>query len=363
MREKKKKQKTGKRNSAVVSGILQKFLNTYKRNCAQSLCTTSPKLRQDLRRCIEKGAILTKLIVARPEVSEDDSLPVSLKPLLMTIREERYMHGKELCVWDVPLTNQDIAELAIIIELHGRTSYPFSKVELMDCGIDAWSVERFGKAVNFSVLICIVLDYNEIAIDGLRGLCHGLEGNTRLLTLSMCYCNLGPASGPLLGNLVTKTAIRDVFLDGNDLQCEGASKLIEPIAQQAGTEAQSKVNKGKRSRKELPEVASWVSKLHLADNGIDGRGKDGNIAPMQFTQMVCQLIRFSNHLTELDLDDNCLGELCGKELLNALKERKEAKMPSLKIKVTAQMNADTFSKIVKCNRKLKKVKKKKKRKK
>eukprot|EP00062_Callorhinchus_milii_P000152 gi/632933931/ref/XP_007893444.1/ PREDICTED: uncharacterized protein LOC103179809 [Callorhinchus milii] len=281
----------------------------------------------------------------------------------MTIREERYMHGKELCVWDVPLTNQDIAELAIIIELHGRTSYPFSKVELMDCGIDAWSVERFGKAVNFSVLICIVLDYNEIAIDGLRGLCHGLEGNTRLLTLSMCYCNLGPASGPLLGNLVTKTAIRDVFLDGNDLQCEGASKLIEPIAQQAGTEAQSKVNKGKRSRKELPEVASWVSKLHLADNGIDGRGKDGNIAPMQFTQMVCQLIRFSNHLTELDLDDNCLGELCGKELLNALKERKEAKMPSLKIKVTAQMNADTFSKIVKCNRKLKKVKKKKKRKK
>ncbi|XP_067897624.1 uncharacterized protein [Heterodontus francisci] len=440
--------KLKKEKKQDVSIIIQRFLKSYERHCAQTLSAVSSMLVHNLQKCIENEEILTKLILARPEATADDLPPVILKPLLMTIRDERYMYGKELCVWRIALDNQDVANLAIVLELRGRTSYPFSKIELVDCGIDTWSIERLGKAVSFSALTCIVLDYNEpgevpavappkkyslltdliqhesilkccffrrLLDEGLRGLCHGLKENGQLLTLSMCYCNLGPPSGSLLGDLVAITAIRNLFLDGNNLQCEGACELIKFIADYAENVArkkfgaslhseedpsnfleatetsalqsimssqgighnvaidgedvmnsnvtQSKKKKKGKKKKDLPQIAPWLSKLHLADNGIDGKGNESRMGPMMFTEMLCQLIKFSDHLTELDLDDNCLGELCGKEILDALRERKEAKLQSLKIKVTAQMNAETFSNILKHSKKVEKAKKKKKKKK
>ncbi|XP_078420696.1 uncharacterized protein LOC144694225 isoform X2 [Cetorhinus maximus] len=333
----KKNKKEKKQN---VSVIIQKFLKSYERHCAQTFSAVSSVLVQNLQKCIENEEILTKFILAPPEATADDLPPIILKPLLMTIRDERYMYGKELCVWRIALSNQDVANLAIVLELHGRTSYPFSKIELLDCGIDTWSIERLGKAVSFSALTCIVLDYNELLDEGLRGLCHGLKENGQLLTLSMCYCNLGPPSGSLLGNLVAKTAIRDLFLDGNNLQCEGACELIKFIADyvenmatkksgasldfeedpskhlleateksdlesvmlsqdighsaaiggedvmNSSLTASKEKKKGKR-KKEPPQIAPWLSKLHLADNGIDGRGNESRIGPMMFTEMLC----------------------------------------------------------------------------
>ncbi|GCB78739.1 hypothetical protein scyTo_0018651 [Scyliorhinus torazame] len=336
---KKKKDKKGKKQN--VSVIIQKFLKSYERQCGQTFSTVSSTLVQNLHKCIENEEILTKFILAPPETTAGDLPPVILKPLLTTIRDERYMYGKELCVWHIALNNQDVANLAIVLELRGRTSYPFSKIELLDCGIDTWSIERLGKAVSSSALTCIVLDYNEFLDEGLRGLCCGLKENCQLLTLSLCYCNLGPPSGSLLGELVAKSAIRDLFLDGNNLQCEGACDLIKFIADYAenmarkkfgtsldfeedpskrlleGTDqsdlkpvilsqglghdaaidgedvvnsnitASKKKKKGKR-KKEPPQIAPLLSKLHLADNGIDGRGNQSRIGPMMFTEMVCQ---------------------------------------------------------------------------
>ncbi|XP_069753985.1 ribonuclease inhibitor isoform X2 [Narcine bancroftii] len=334
----KKLKKTKKEQRKNVLVIVQKFLSTYEHHCTQTSSAVSSVFVRNLQKCIARQEILTKLIFARLETTADSSRPVTLKPLLMTIRDERYMYGKELCVWHVPLNNEDIANLAIILELRGRTSYPFSKIELLDCGIDTWSIERLGKSLKFSALTCIVLDYNKFRDEGLRGLCQGLKGNGQLLTLSMCYCNLGPSSGSFLGNLVPNTAIRDLFLDGNDLQCEGAGELIKFIAEHAEqmTEKQSEASldiqretseaflEG-RKKKEIPQIGPWLSKLHLADNGIDGRGNEGKIGAMKFTEMLCQLIKLSHHLTELHLDGNCLGELCGKQILDALRERKEEK--------------------------------------
>ncbi|XP_072894976.1 uncharacterized protein [Hemitrygon akajei] len=401
----KKLKKNKKEQGKGVSIIVQKFLKTYERHCGQSSSAVSSVLVRNLQKCIENEEILTKLILAGSETSADSLPPVTLKPLLMTIRDERYMYGKELYVWHVALNNEDIANLAIILELRGRTSYPFSKIELLDCGIDTWSIERLGKSLNFSVLTCIVLDYNEFLDEGLRGLCHGLKGNGQLLTLSMCYCNLGPTSGSFLGDLVAKTAIKDLLLDGNNLQCVGACELIKFIANYAENEAKKKsdiegetskpvlegadlqsvssnentrltdsVNmnnsvpgskkkrKGKK-KKELPQIGPWLSKLHLADNGIDGRGNEGKIGAMTFAETLCQLIKFSDHLTELHLDGNSLGELCGKQILDALRERKEAKLQDLKIEVSTQMNADTFINIFQNAKKHKKAKRKKKKKK
>ncbi|XP_032887845.1 uncharacterized protein LOC116979969 [Amblyraja radiata] len=402
-----KKLKKTKKNSKTeknknVSATVQKFLKTYERHCAQSSSAVCSMLARHLQKCIENEEIPTKLMLARLETSTDPLLPVTLKPLLMTVRDERYMYGKELCVWHVALSNEDMANLAIILELRGRTKYPFTKVELLDCGIDTWSIERLGKSLNVSVLTCIVLDYNEFDDGGLKGLCHGLMGNGQLLTLSLCYCNLGPQSGSYLGDLVAKTAIKDLLLDGNNLQCEGAGELVKFIGNYAehmvkrksgpssyiegeaskpfleenaghnipidGVENMSssvpgfmKKKKG-RKKKELPQIGPWLSKLHLADNGIDGRGNEGKMGAMTFVEMLCQLIQFSDHLTELRLDGNCLGELSGKMILDALRERKEAKLPDLKIDVSAQMNADTFSNILKNAKKHKKTKRNKKKK-
>ena len=43
--------------------------------------------------------------------------------------------------------------------------------------------------------------------EGCEGLCRGLKNNKTLLRLSLNYCNLGPASGRVLGDLLTETAV------------------------------------------------------------------------------------------------------------------------------------------------------------
>ncbi|XP_043926948.1 uncharacterized protein LOC122801571 isoform X3 [Protopterus annectens] len=333
----------------------------------------------------------------------------------MAIRDERYMIAKELCVWNVQLNNQEIANLSILLELQGLTKYPFSKLELFDCGIDAWSVERLGKSINFSSLTSVNLDYNEFGDEGLKRFVLGLQGHSQLLSVSMCYCNLGPSSGAPLGELISQSAIHELYLNGNYLQCEGSMELIRPLVdslekqeqkslyesghiivkhfleatqlsgiqsavsavsdgfteQEAAQPPQgmSVTNKKKGKKKvrkkkkgEQLKPGPWLTKLHLADNGIDGRGMKGKPAPLEFIQMICQLIKDSKHLIELDLEDNSVGDLSGNEILEALKQRKEAKHPMLQIRVTARMNPDTFSAIFKYSKKLKSIKKHKKKK-
>ncbi|XP_041119860.1 uncharacterized protein LOC121323125 [Polyodon spathula] len=380
-----------------VAVLLKKFMKTYEKHCIQTQSSVSTTIKQNLLRCIEQDKIMTKMVLSCPESCAEDAPPVCLRPLLMTIRDERYMLGKELCAWNITLNNQDIANLSIVLELRGRSSYPFTHLELLGCEIDAWSVERLGKAICFSSLAVVNLDYNEFGDEGVKGLLNGLEGNNQLVSLSLCYCKLGPSSGSLLGAFITQSAIRDLYVNGNELQCEGALDLIRQIAEYAENEAIKKLSeqhlkepdtevanlnmeserisiagsgssiknmkrkkKGKKKKTKPPEIGPWLEKLHLADNGIDGNGEEGRTSPLTFTAMLCRIIKFSDHLMEIDLDDNCTGELCGKLILEALKERKEAKLTGLKVKVTAQISADTFSAILKNSKKLKSRKKRKK---
>ncbi|XP_058846247.1 uncharacterized protein LOC117423219 isoform X2 [Acipenser ruthenus] len=400
----KRKEKKGRANAKKggsttdVPVLLRRFMKTYEKHCIQTQSSVSTTIKQNLLWCIEQDKIMTKMVLSCPESCDEDAPPVCLRPLLMTIRDERYMFGKELCAWHITLNNQDIADLSIVLELRGRSSCPFTHLELLDCGIDAWSVERLGKAICFSSLASLNLDYNEFGEEGVKGLLNGLAGNNQIVSLSLCYCNLRPSSGSLLGAFITQSAIRDLYVNGNELQCEGALDLIRQIAEYAENEAMKKLSeqhlkepdtevanlnmeseristtglgssikkmkgkkKGKKKKKtKPPEIGPWLEKLHLADNGIDGNGEEGRTSPLTFTAMLCRIIKFSDHLTEIDLDDNCPGELCGKLILEALKERKEAKLTGLKVKVTAQISADTFSGILKNSKKLKSRKKRKK---
>ncbi|KAJ1090562.1 hypothetical protein NDU88_003692 [Pleurodeles waltl] len=415
MPEKKKKAKKGKKGSIADVSILKKFLKTYENHCTKEKSAVSLTIKKGLRRCIENEVNITKFVLANPEISLEDAPPEFLNPLLMTIRDERYMLGKELFVWGIQLRNQDIANLAILLGLRGRTVYPFSKLELLDCGIDTWSLERLGKVINFSNLVSLVLDYNEFGEDGLRSLVYGLQGNKKLLSLSLCYCNLGPPAGAMLGPVLAETAIQEIYLNGNYLQCTGALELITQIAgyaQKLGSERQAstiesrkdiarqileadqsagvntaiseedntvpdppppgkpdsiarrrkKKKEIKKKTKEPVEVGAWITKLHLADNGIDGRGEEGEIGVLGFIQILSFLIMYSETLKELDLDDNSIGDLPAHDILEALVERKQGNLDSLKIKVTGQMSPDTFHAIFKHSKKLKSTKKRKKKK-
>ncbi|CAI9540341.1 unnamed protein product, partial [Staurois parvus] len=89
-------------------------------------------------------------------------------------------------------------------------------------------------------------------------------------------------------------------------------------------------------------------------------GQERETGVLEFSQLLSSLIRYSEQLSELDLDNNCLGEMSATDILEALTYRNQGKLPRLKIKVTAQISSITFKAILKQSRKLKVSKKKRK---
>ncbi|CAH2246511.1 Hypothetical predicted protein [Pelobates cultripes] len=407
----KKNKKKGKESKEVNTAVLKRFLKTYENHCSGAQSLASPTITRALKKCIQTETRYVKIILSCLENPPEDTPPVLLQPLLMTIRDERYMLGTEFHIWGIPLSNQDVASLAILLELNGRTCYPFCKLDAIDCSIDVWSSQRLGRAIKYSQLTSISLDYNDLHDEGVQGLVDGLEGNKKVVSLSLCYCNLGPTSGKLLGNVLAETAVSELYLDGNYLECSGAVDLITVIAEYAQSQvSEEKVDaatnlahqileadqsvgihtavsghsantaqpenklgksigkkkgkrKGKKKQKTICVPGPWVSKLHLADNGIDSRGKEGEIRVLEFTQLLSCLIRYSEQLSELNLDDNCLGQLAANDILEALTERNTRKLPRLKIRVIEQIPAAIFKEILKQSGKLKVSKKKRKKKK
>ncbi|XP_054564126.1 uncharacterized protein LOC103299613 [Eptesicus fuscus] len=315
----------------------------------------------------------------------------------MTIRDECYTLGKQLCIWGLQLSNPEVARLALLLELKGHTPCPLTTLELVDCKMDLWSLGRLGQALQFSSLHSLVLDYCTFGSEEMESIFSGLEHHPRLQGLSLRYCGLGPRSGPRLGSVICRSAICELHLDGNYLQCSGALALLRPVAEyaemrgrgppataspdssgpphalpasQRGSSTLNQMTKssgtgtvkttsGKKKRKKgikknikgLMEAGPWLVKLYLADNGIDGKGKDGENSLLEFTQTLTCLIRYSAHLKELDLGNNVLGERAAADILEALRARKTGKLPVLKVTVTPQISSDTFRSIWKsCNK-------------
>ncbi|XP_053077348.1 uncharacterized protein LOC106984994 isoform X3 [Acinonyx jubatus] len=358
-REKEGKQKT-KETPLPVVPILQNFLKTYQKHCAQTQTSVCPAIKQDLKTSINNEQILRKFILVRPDDSPPSILPISLEPLLMTIRDECYLLGKEICIWGLQLSNPEIARLASLLELKGRATCPFTTLELIDCRMDLWSLQRLGRALPCSYLHSLVLDYCRFGNEEIESIFSGLENNQRLQVLSLRYCGLGPQSGQQLGSIICQSSICELHLDGNYLQCSGALALLRPIAEyaemqgkdqpdtrnspqqlQAKQRASSTSNRitkpsgaetgktasGKERRKKGIEkikdsAGPWLVKLYLADNGIDGKGKEGENGLLEFTQILTCLIKYSAHLREIDLGNNVLGEMAATDILEALRARK-----------------------------------------
>jgi len=362
--------------------------------------------------CIEADNLLAKIVLEPnppkliPAATSADTastvepppvqLKVTLEPLLLSIRQERYSFIKDLHIWNIPLRHEQVASLALVIE---KNICKLQHVELMSCTVGAEAAKRLTLSFNHCPTISrVTLDYNEFGDAGCAGICEALQGNHTLVSLSMCYCGLEVHSGHLLGDLVAATALRELYVDGNDLLCEGAMELIRICADQAALEAyereeikrkkeeailesrddpyapyastgpsregsakptKKKKKKGKKSKEPPgpPPAGPWIRKLHLAENGLDTFGSNGPYGPLTCMRLYRKLITHSSCLEELDLDDNILTELAAREVLEALQDRDKCKLSSLKLKTTHRLSGDLFGEIFKLGAGLKKKKK------
>ncbi|XP_013837553.1 uncharacterized protein LOC100515582 isoform X2 [Sus scrofa] len=378
-REKEGKRKT-KGALLPIIPTLKKFLKTYEKYCAQTQTSVCPAIKRDLKTSINNEQILRKFVLVRPDDSPPGILPISLEPLLMTVQDECFTLGREICIWGLQLSNPEMARLALLLESKGCTTCPFTTLELIDCKMDLWSLGRLGKALQSSSLQTLVLDYCKFGNEEIERIFSGLENNQRLQVLSLRYCGLGPQIGPRLGSIICQSAICELHLDGNYLQCSGALDLLRPVAEyaemqgkdqpatcspdprhppqllqakQRGSSTLNQITKssgaltmkttsGKKRKKGIKkklknsEVGPWLVKLYLADNGIDGKGKEGENNLLEFTQILTW---------EIDLGNNVLGEMAAADILEALRARKTGKLPVLKVTVTPQISSDTFMSI------------------
>ncbi|XP_077987813.1 uncharacterized protein LOC144442361 [Glandiceps talaboti] len=419
--KKKKKLKGQVENPGDLVKRLQKL---YLNVCQDQLTAICPGVKKYMKECFEDNKLMVKFILEPIANFEDAEMSnVKLDPLVKAIRNERYKYVKEIYVWDIPLQHSNVANLALMLE---RGFYPVKVLEFMDCELQAYPVERLLRNCHlFPTLTILSFDYNEFGDEGVEGLCKGLRNNRTLLSLSLCYCDLGIDSGKYLGDIVATTALRELYLNGNNIEAEGAIELIKLVTDNAkvehydrleeaqrkmeeeaaaadekarmktlvnsgtgisdaekeddakseksgsaksrkgGLTGKKKKKKGKKKKKKKeppppPAVGPWLHKLHLADNGIDAYSKGGSFAPVICMNLFKDLIMYSDCLKELDLDDNLIGDLGGREIMEGLQQRKELGLNSMKMSVTHRMMMpDTFSTILKLGAGLKKKKKKK----
>ncbi|XP_019501507.1 PREDICTED: uncharacterized protein LOC109384536 [Hipposideros armiger] len=243
--------------------------------------------------------------------------------------------------------------------------------------MDLCSLGRLGQALQFSSLHSLGLDYCRFENQELEHIFSGLENYQKLQDLSLRYCGLGPQSGPWLGSVICQSAICELHLDGNYLQCSGALALLRPTAEytemqgkqqpattspdsrnppqppqatQRGSSTLNQMTKSfgavtvkttsgkkkkkrkkgvKRKNESLTETGPSLVKLHLADNGIDGKGKEGDNGLLEFIQILTCLIKYSAHLREIDLGNNVLGEMAADNILEALRAGKTGRVFSI----------------------------------
>ena len=109
-----------------------------------------------------------------------------------------------------------------------------------------------------------------------------------------------------------------------------------------------------------PRIGPWLEKLHIGDNGIDPYGVAAKFAPVLTMRLLSKWIVNSDSLKELSMENNLIGDLGGREILDALNNRKAAGINALYLRVTHRLNPDTFKELIKIGSGVGQKKKKKK---
>lgn len=442
----KAKKKSADDGPSINETLLRKTLKLYDMYSSESNVKCCPDVVKAINQCLEDNVELKKILV-RP-IEKDLKLeerfkkalamaienedvntikelkanyvnnvpPISVEALMKALNQVQITTCKELFIVDLPLSYMDLVQITHFIRLS-----PMKKLEIVDCLLQPESVSRFAPVINSKrMLTNINLDYNEFGDKGCLELCRGLVNNVSLLSLSLSYCNLTSKSGQVLGDILSTTAIKDLYLNGNELRCQGVIDLLKTISEEceneilkqesqerekleeelrrlsedeskpswekqqgaidveSGGDVSGKEDKDKESGKkkkkkkkkkgkksdEPPKVGPFACKLHLADNAIDlyedGSDQLKSLKILHETMDIfVRIIKYSPDIEEIDLWNNSIGNMSVKMLLNALEYRKLKKVGPLGLSVTEKIEKELFDAILKSGKKVKKKKKKK----
>jgi hypothetical protein len=151
-----------------------------------------------------------------------------------------------------------------------------------------------------------------------------------LTNLSLDFCHLNSECGPILGGMAAVGPVQSLSLVGNSLRCEGMIGLLGPVLEACEKSAK------------LPNL----SKLYIMDNGIDHHSDVGVAGPVNCGRLIKKFLVVDPLLAELDLDTNLIGESASLEILDGLKQRKEAGHQPVRITVTHRITHETFKAII-----------------
>ncbi|PIK56334.1 hypothetical protein BSL78_06777 [Apostichopus japonicus] len=349
----KKKKKGGKKRDLRECWRILEWLlkgsKSYLDNCAKKKSVVCPRLKSSMKDCYENDRLIVKFILEPvPDFSDPEIKNVSVDPVIACIRHEWYRYIKELHVWDVPIPHEQLANLALMLE---KAVYPITRLDLVDCNLEAISATRLVQTSSVLFLTSLCLDYNDILLNILVMLI-----STAKRCIVLCKC---------LAMMDVSDCVKDFkrsLLNGNNLEAEGAIEIIKLAADQrsrkspkrkkgtksrtrssgdfgrkgqgsrplflrvtkkttisrllqevakVGKERKRKVKGKERKSKEPPGplLLPLIHKLHIADNGIDSYGPGSNYGPVIAMRLFRQLLQHSSCFSELDLDDNLIGDL------------------------------------------------------
>ncbi|XP_057301323.1 uncharacterized protein LOC130635842 [Hydractinia symbiolongicarpus] len=386
--------KSAQKGVQSINEKLKNFLKLYETHCKSLGSAVDNHLKDELKKYADDCKLLVRFTLQAQEPSLSES-PIKLTPLIKTIRALWYKAVTELYFWDLCLPYKEIAALETFL---AQPIYSVEYVEFLNCKLDAYSMERLSRCLpvnNF--LRTLVLDFTKLNDEGLMSLSNGFQSSTCITKLSLCFCGFTSRSGSVLGQMVTQSAVNELYVDGNMLECDGLVELIRLVVNQAEIDAAERqrikeeeelliqtavsendkpvyskhiipaksdtrkppvsgrsliAKKGKKKKKkksglkkEPARVGAWLDVLHIADNGIDNFTVNSDNVPLEVMRLLKRWIVNSSNLKEIDLDDNLIGELGGREILSALQSRKEAGLKPIHMKVTHRMETDTFNKI------------------
>ncbi|KAK2181427.1 hypothetical protein NP493_399g01005 [Ridgeia piscesae] len=313
-----------------------------------------PSIEKALQQCIKEDLYLETWTVHKTaglNLKTPVEGAMSLTPVIDTLRKGRYIHIGKLLVWNFGV--DDAATIAMA-DLLGQGSYIIKRLELIDCLLIQMGyaftrlIQSFTKCES---LTTILLDYNMFGDPGCEELCEAMCENTHILVLSLKYCGITYKSGLCLADVIKRTRLQELYLDGNVLTHSGAMDILSPLVEQINTELYMKEElqrlqqqqeeqqyviatptngappppkKGKKKKKEPPgppPIGPWLAKLSLKANDIHVISHDTDPSPFECVQMCARLVAGSETLKDLDFRDNHIGEAGAKQFSLALEER------------------------------------------